>query len=155
MLSPCNVYGIATVLFAMIEQRNLGNSQPSFLPGVLPGEYRVDPFFRSIYSADLCLLVQNCLVADPGARPTVDQLKEYIDGKMASDEFEFDRKGFLRPDGDTLLLPNHDVRLKWASRMNGQADAPRVPRSPGSGSTVYSDPDPDDQMSSDREDGPG
>lgn len=138
MLSPCNVYGIGAILFCMIEQRTLGmTAQPSFLPGTPPNVFAVDAFYRTLYSNELCQLVESCMDFNPGNRPTLQFLRTQLDIKLFSQEFNSDRGGTAGPEDDTLLLPNDIVRLKWASRMNGNANDARVPRVPGDGSTVY------------------
>lgn len=135
MLSPCNVYGTGTILLAMIELRLLGFSQPSFIPGQPPAPYEVsrsDPLFRQIYSAELCQLVDQCLSIDPRDRPTVESLKTLIDARLWSGDWAYDRNGYIGAEDDTLLVPGHPVLLKWASRMNGDPDAPRTAREPES-----------------------
>lgn len=131
IFSPCNVYGLGTVIFAMMEQRSGGMLQPSFMPAVPPFPYNLDPLWRAVYSADLCQLVQGCLQTRPENRPSLDELKQSIDAKLMSNDWRLDRQGMIRPRDDTLLLPNYDVKLRWASRIlagPGNVNDPRVPR---------------------------
>jgi hypothetical protein len=130
-----------------MEQRFLGDDdQPDFLPRTAPTRYRFDALTAALYSRELCNLVEACLNVEPINRPSITALRTQIAGKLSSDAWAVDRNGGIRPGDDTLLPPNHPVRLKWASRMNaGPAgvNAARVARRRDSDTSTVYDPDPE------------
>lgn len=132
----------------MERQEVVENKQPSFIDGVAPDPLLLEALTRSIYSAELCAIVDDSLNADPATRPTVEALKVQVDAKLSSAEWATDRQGVIGAEDDILLLPNYPVKLKWATRiMNGAGgvNAPRVPRAPNSEtSTEYSNSDDGD-----------
>lgn len=150
ILSACNVYGIAAVMFSLMELRFLHETdQPSFLPGMDPDQYTFGPMARALYSIELCGTIERCLRADPRQRPSVEILKRIFDGRLASADWHSDRQGVVQPQDDMLLLPNHPVKLRWASRILDGVDGlgrTRIPRVPGSSSTTYSESDSDDDV---------
>lgn len=115
-------------------------SQSSFLDG---NNQTLDAYTRTLYSEELCDMVDQCMQTDPTSRPKIEDVKEFMDDRLASLDWAPTRQGVVGPEDDTLLWPKHPVRLKWASRMNdGLAGLgqPRVPRVPNSNtSTVYGD----------------
>lgn len=137
MLSPCNVFGIATIMYQLMERKsNLGET----LPWRTKDDKTIHIFSETalkLYGGqddDLCDLVTQCLHSDPKRRPGVKDLLDVVETELYDEVYEEHRvNGLVDILGDTLLVPGEDVKLKWASRLrDGVAgiDAGRVERDP-------------------------
>lgn len=143
MLSPCNVYGAATVIYQLMERKvNLGY-QPQYTTDAQEATFEISDVTRLLYGDEtngLVDLIEQCLNSDPAERPEVEDLFQRVNSRLYSDNCKNERlNGFVDDKGDTLLLPGQEVRLKWASRVLAAQEGnigPRVPRGSPTTSTV-------------------
>lgn len=132
MLSPCNVYGVATIMYQFMERLRVMMLQPTITPEEDEITLEFSEMSKALYGMHengLCDLVAQCLRSDPASRPNVHDLLETIDTVLYSEDHEEERlDGVVHEQGDTLLVPGETVRLIWASRLLGGVDNINAPR---------------------------
>lgn len=112
-------------MFQLMERKR-GLTQPYPQADIHEPMFRFSEMTRLIYKTtpppgsthNLCDLVEMCLNSKPANRPLVKSLQKMVEDTLWHGSRDREREdGYMDPKGDTLLLPDAVVNLKWASRI--------------------------------------